>query len=158
MCLMHTWCKVLPELWATFALGCSLISAINLIPDRGQERQRPPEAGGGKGCYKQGVDAGKGNSRIREKWCYNTKSDEKLHPHLKAKLLLFLMRKWKSMLWIWCNEDIWPSFKGWMWDRGMKDGENDVNWKEREARKAERHHSVSIRQAWGTHIWNPRHT
>ncbi len=37
-------CRVLPELQATSAGGCSLITAINLATDRGRERQG---AGGG---------------------------------------------------------------------------------------------------------------
>lgn len=39
--------RVLPELQATSAGGCSLITVINLATDRGRERQG---AGGGGGC------------------------------------------------------------------------------------------------------------
>lgn len=38
MCVVFKERQVLPELQATFAGGCSLITAINLATDRGQER------------------------------------------------------------------------------------------------------------------------
>lgn len=49
-----------PELQATSAGGCSLITVINLATDRGRERQG---AGGMEGCYREGVDGGRKERR-----------------------------------------------------------------------------------------------
>ncbi|CAB1413136.1 unnamed protein product [Pleuronectes platessa] len=53
-------CRVLPELQATSAGGCALITAINLATDRGLERQA---AGGVEGWCSSGADGGKEERR-----------------------------------------------------------------------------------------------
>ena len=54
--------RVLPELQATSAGGCSLITVINLATDRGRERQGAGGGGGGGGglWWRRKVVTGRG--------------------------------------------------------------------------------------------------
>ena len=76
--------RVLPELQATSAGGCSLITVINLATDRGRERQGAGGGGGGGGgCGGGGglLQAGGGWRKAGEKGALRRWSVSSTHAH-----------------------------------------------------------------------------